>query len=106
MRQEGGNVNAREPSFTAMWHAWLRNHHATRHLSPIFSDTLSVQLVPDQALDRIVAVQNSFSSETAHDAGIYPARYPLVSGVAATDFNDRLANFSKVPMSRYQLAEH
>ena len=48
MEKNGPGVDARKPSFTAMWLAWLRNTHATVHPSPIFSDTRSVQLVPEQ----------------------------------------------------------
>jgi methyltransferase (TIGR00027 family) len=58
------DVRVREPSFTAMWHAWLRNRHAVAHPPPIFSDTVSVQLVPEAMLERIVEVQNSFSPGT------------------------------------------
>ena len=36
----------REPSFTAMWHACLRNTHATTNDWPVFADTRSVQLIP------------------------------------------------------------
>ncbi len=60
-----GPIEAREPSFTAMWHAWLRNAHATTHASPIFSDTRSIQLVPHPVRERIVAVQDSFTRKTA-----------------------------------------
>jgi hypothetical protein len=34
VEKNGPGVIAREPSFTAMWHAWLRNTHATVHPSP------------------------------------------------------------------------
>jgi methyltransferase (TIGR00027 family) len=47
-----------------MWHAWLRNAHATTHASPIFSDSRSIELVPEETLERIEAVQGSFSPET------------------------------------------
>src|SRR5262245_51865669 len=47
-----------------MWHAWLRNAHATTHTSPIFSDSRSISLVPEGTLERIVAVQGTFSPET------------------------------------------
>jgi methyltransferase (TIGR00027 family) len=56
---------AREPSFTAMWCAWARNAHATVHPSPIYSDTRSVQLVPEQALERVVSTMEGFSHEAA-----------------------------------------
>src|SRR5437773_2751721 len=56
---------AREPSFTAMWHAWLRNAHATVHPSPIFADTRSIQLVPEPTRDDVVALMDGFSKETA-----------------------------------------
>src|SRR5262245_60475129 len=55
----------REPSFTAMWLACLRNMHATAHASPIFFDTRSVQLVPDDARERVRSVMGGFSQETA-----------------------------------------
>jgi methyltransferase (TIGR00027 family) len=58
-------VTARAPSFTAMWHAWLRNAHATVHPSPILCDTRSVQLVPQQTLGHVVAVMEGFSPDTA-----------------------------------------
>ena len=58
-------IDAREPSFTAMWCAWARNNHATLHPSPIFSDTRSVQLVPEQALERVVSAMEGFSQEAA-----------------------------------------
>jgi methyltransferase (TIGR00027 family) len=58
-------VDAREPSFTAMWCAWARNNHATVHPSPIFSDTRSFQLVPEQALERVVSAMEAFSQEAA-----------------------------------------
>jgi methyltransferase (TIGR00027 family) len=57
-------TDGREPSFTAMWHAWLRNRHASVHSLPIFSDSRSVQLVPAQTVERIVSVMNAFSPET------------------------------------------
>ena len=41
-----------------------------------------------------VALVASAGNESADAAGIYPAAYPLVTGVAATDFDDRLAVFS------------
>jgi methyltransferase (TIGR00027 family) len=65
MQQDTHAVDAREPSFTAMWHAWLRNAHATTHASPVFADTRSVQLVPEPTLRRIVSVQESFSPGTS-----------------------------------------
>src|SRR3954468_11328608 len=55
----------REPSFTAMWHACLRNTHATTHASPIFTDTRSVQLVPVDVRQRAQLVMDGFSTETA-----------------------------------------
>src|SRR5579862_2857894 len=63
MDDNGPGVDAREPSFTAMWCAWARNNHATVHPSPIFSDTRSVQLVPEQALERVVSAMEGFSQE-------------------------------------------
>jgi len=41
-----------------------------------------------------VALVASAGNESADAAGIYPAAYPLVTGVAATDFDDHLATFS------------
>jgi methyltransferase (TIGR00027 family) len=55
----------REPSFTAMWHACLRNTHATSHVSPIFVDTRSVQLVPADVCQRVQSLMDTFSPETA-----------------------------------------
>ena len=52
-----------EPSFTAMWHACLRNTHAVEHASPIYSDTRSVQLVPEGVRGRVRTVMNGFSPE-------------------------------------------
>ena len=65
MERKVPSVDAYEPSFTAMWHAWLRNTHATVHSSPIFSDTRSVQLVPELTRKRVVSVMEGFSHETA-----------------------------------------
>ena len=65
MRESGPTASAREPSFTAMWHACLRNQHATIHPSPIYSDTRSVQLVPNRTLERVRLVMAGFSPETA-----------------------------------------
>jgi methyltransferase (TIGR00027 family) len=65
MEKNGPDVDAREPSFTAMWCAWARNTHATVHPSPIYSDTRSVQLVPEQALDRVASAMGRFSQEAA-----------------------------------------
>ena len=65
VEKNGPGITAREPSFTAMWHAWLRNTHATVHPSPIFYDTRSIQLVPEQTLGQVVSVMESFSPETA-----------------------------------------
>ncbi len=55
----------REPSFTAMVHACLRNTHATAHASPIFTDTRSVQLVPPDVRQRAQAYLDGFSPQTA-----------------------------------------
>jgi subtilisin family serine protease len=41
-----------------------------------------------------VALVASVGNESQNAAGIYPASYPLVSAVAATDFNDQLASCS------------
>jgi len=65
MEKNGPDVDAREPSFTAMWCAWARNTHATVHPSPIFSDTRSVQLISEQALGRVVSEMARFSREAS-----------------------------------------
>jgi methyltransferase (TIGR00027 family) len=65
MEQGAGNKVAHEPSFTAMWHAWMRNAHATAHSSPIFTDTRSVQLVPESTRRDVVALMSGFSNEAA-----------------------------------------
>jgi methyltransferase (TIGR00027 family) len=65
MKHEGSDVAAREPSFTAMWHAWIRNAHATTHESPIYVDTQSVQLVPDATVQDVETLMGGFSAETA-----------------------------------------
>ncbi|MBZ5694704.1 MAG: SAM-dependent methyltransferase [Acidobacteriia bacterium] len=65
MEKNGPDVGAREPSFTAMWCAWARNTHATVHPSPIFSDTRSVQLIPEQALERVALEMGRFSQEAS-----------------------------------------
>lgn len=59
-------AGAREPSFTAMWHAWLRYTHATDHPSPIYSDTRSVQLVPEHVLARVRSAMAVLSQEAAN----------------------------------------
>jgi len=63
MQKNSPGIETGEPSFTAMWCAWARNNHATVHPSPIFSDTRSVQLVPEQALERVVSAMGGFSQE-------------------------------------------
>ena len=65
MKKKGPGLDAREPSFTAVWFAWARNNHATVHPSPIFSGTRSVQLVPEQALERVVSAMEGFSQDAA-----------------------------------------
>jgi methyltransferase (TIGR00027 family) len=65
MKQAAANKAAREPSFTAMWHAWMRNAHATAHAAPIFTDTRSVQLVPQPIRQDVVALMSGFSNEAA-----------------------------------------
>jgi methyltransferase (TIGR00027 family) len=54
-----------DPSFTAMWHACLRNTHATEHESPVLTDTRSIQLVPGSVLEKVRTVMDGFSRETA-----------------------------------------
>jgi methyltransferase (TIGR00027 family) len=80
MEQADAMGVAREPSFTAMWHAWMRNAHANGHRSPIFADTLSAQLVPDPVRQDVVALMGGFSGEAA-DALILMAvvRYRLLA---------------------------
>src|SRR6185437_4598591 len=65
LNQEPSSVDAREPSFTAMWCAWARNHHATMHSAPIHSDTRSVHLVPEPARQRILSEMEGFSPQAA-----------------------------------------
>jgi O-methyltransferase involved in polyketide biosynthesis len=62
---EPDGAGGRQPSFMAMWHAWLRNHHATAHESPILRDTRSIELVPDDIHDRVLSAQAVFSRPTA-----------------------------------------
>lgn len=57
-------AGSREPSYTAMFHAWLRHMHATVHPKPIYSDTRSVQLVPEPTLARVRSIMADFSQET------------------------------------------
>src|SRR5262249_49708382 len=42
------------------------NTHATEHAAPIFTDTRSVQLVPGDVRQRVRAVMDGFSQETAN----------------------------------------
>ena len=72
MGRDGSDEIAREPSFTAMWHAWMRDAHARTHPSPIFADTRSVQLVPDATQQDVVTLMNGFSPAAA-DALIFMA---------------------------------
>jgi methyltransferase (TIGR00027 family) len=60
-----GSGEAREPSFTAMWHAWMRDAHTTTHPPPVFIDTRSAQLVPDAVRDDVVTLMSGFSPEAA-----------------------------------------
>jgi methyltransferase (TIGR00027 family) len=89
MEQEGPTGVAREPSFTAMWHAWMRNAHATGHRSPIFGDALSAQLVPEPVRQDVAALMGGFSGKAA-DALILMAvvRYRLLADRLAAA-NDR-----------------
>jgi methyltransferase (TIGR00027 family) len=52
-----------EPSLTAMAVAYLRNVHATEHAAPVYRDTRSVQLVPEDALQRVRTLMDGFSRE-------------------------------------------
>jgi len=72
MGRDGSDEVAREPSFTAMWHAWMRNAHATTHPSPILADTRSLQLVPEATRREVVTLMSGFSPEAA-DALIFMA---------------------------------
>ena len=72
MGRDGSGETAREPSFTAMWHAWMRNAHAGTHPSPIFADTRSVQLVPEATRRDVVTLMSGFSPQAA-DALIFMA---------------------------------
>ena len=65
MDHEVSDVTAREPSFTAMWHAWMRNAHAITHEMPIYVDTRSVQLVSEATVQDIKTLMRGFSEETA-----------------------------------------
>jgi methyltransferase (TIGR00027 family) len=62
---EPDGAGGRQPSFMAMWHAWLRHHHATTHASPILRDTRSIELVPDDVHERVLAAMTVFSAPTA-----------------------------------------
>jgi methyltransferase (TIGR00027 family) len=79
----------REPSFTAMWHACLRNAHATTHASPIFTDTRSVQLVPADARLRVRSVMAGFSPETADAIVIMSVIRHRVLAQRLAEANDR-----------------
>jgi methyltransferase (TIGR00027 family) len=79
----------REPSFTAMWHACLRNTHATAHASPVFSDTRSVQLVPDDVRHRVRSVMDGFSQETADAIVLMSVIRHRVLAERLTAANDR-----------------
>jgi len=49
----------------AMWHAWLRNAHASIHPGPILQDRRSVELVPEEVRERVVSAMQGFSEATA-----------------------------------------
>ena len=83
MADEVSDEMAREPSFTAMWHAWMRNAHATTHPSPVYADTRSVQLVPEATIQDVKNLMEGFSTDTA-DALI------LMAVVRYRVFADRL----------------
>ena len=55
-----------------MWHAWMRNAHASTHPTPIFRDTRSVQLVPEATRRDVVTLMHEFSPRAA-DALIFMA---------------------------------
>ena len=65
MEHEVSDGPAHEPSFTAMWHAWMRNAHATTHPSPIYADTRSVQLVPETTVRDVETLMEGFSADAA-----------------------------------------
>jgi hypothetical protein len=79
----------REPSFTAMWRACLRNTHATAHASPIFIDTRSVQLVPADVCERVRSVMDGFSQETADAIVLMSVIRHRVLAERLPDANDR-----------------
>jgi subtilisin family serine protease len=56
------------------------------------SDTL--QRAVQYAQGKGVAMVSSIGNEGSDAAGVYPAAYPQVCGVAATDLGDRLAPYS------------
>lgn len=60
-------MEAGQPSFTAMIHASMRAEHATRHQPPIYSDTLSVELVPEEVL-ALIEERLSMFTQAALDA--------------------------------------
>ena len=66
-------------------------------LNMSFSTTevsMALQQAVIYAQGKGVATVASVGNESQNAAGMYPASYPLVSAVAATDFNDQLAPFS------------
>jgi methyltransferase (TIGR00027 family) len=72
MGREDPGETVREPSFTAMWHAWMRDAHANADPSPVFADTRSVELVPQATRQDVVTLMSGFSAEAA-DALIFMA---------------------------------
>jgi methyltransferase (TIGR00027 family) len=88
MDQEISDVVGQEPSFTAMWHAWMRNAHATTHESPIYVDTRSVQLVSEATVQDVETLMGGFSKDTA-DALI------LMAVIRYRVFADRLPDASE-----------
>ena len=83
MEHQVADGAAQDPSFTAMWHAWMRNAHATTHPSPVYADTRSVQLVPEATIQDVKNLMEGFSTDTA-DALI------LMAVVRYRVFADRL----------------
>jgi methyltransferase (TIGR00027 family) len=65
VEQEVSDGVAHEPSFTAMWHAWMRSAHATTHPSPVYDDTRSIQLVPEATVRDVETLMEGFSADTA-----------------------------------------
>ena len=66
----------------------LNMSFSTMENSDIFRKTL------DTAREEGIAIVASAGNDACDGKGLYPAAYPGVFGIAATDLNDRLASFS------------